>query len=98
MASFDYDVVIVGSGFGGSVAALRATVALVELAERSERHNAAVLDSEPPLPMLACRGECRLDHEENAETGRVKRSDCWKERCVARALSEVWLTAEVAVR
>ena len=24
MASFDYDVVIIGSGFGGSVAALRA--------------------------------------------------------------------------
>jgi flavin-dependent dehydrogenase len=24
MASFDYDVIIIGSGFGGSVAALRA--------------------------------------------------------------------------
>lgn len=25
MTSFDYDVIIIGSGFGGSVAALRAT-------------------------------------------------------------------------
>ena len=30
MASFDYDVVIIGSGFGGSVAALRVAVARVD--------------------------------------------------------------------
>ena len=39
MASFDYDVLIVGSGFGGSVAALRATekgyrVAVMESGKR----------------------------------------------------------------
>ncbi len=38
MASFDYDVVIIGSGFGGSVAALRAA----EKNERETLHEAAI--------------------------------------------------------
>ena len=42
MAEFDYDVVVVGSGFGGSVTALRLTekgykVAVLEAGRRFER-------------------------------------------------------------
>jgi cholesterol oxidase len=41
MASFDYDVVIIGSGFGGSVAAMRA-------AEKGYR--VGVMESGPRWP------------------------------------------------
>jgi cholesterol oxidase len=38
MASFDYDVVIIGSGFGGSVAALRAAEKGYYVAQIAETH------------------------------------------------------------
>jgi succinate dehydrogenase/fumarate reductase flavoprotein subunit len=47
MASFDYDVVIIGSGFGGSVAALRA-------AEKGYRSDApAMVTTACPAPVHA---------------------------------------------
>jgi hypothetical protein len=54
MANFDYDVVIIGSGFGGSVAALRAAekgVALLLLPvsrKRARRREASALRARTP--------------------------------------------------
>ena len=53
MADFDYDVIIIGSGFGGSVAALRAAEKgyRVGLMESGRRWN----DDERPAGMLQTR-------------------------------------------
>ena len=60
MASFDYDVIIIGSGFGGAIAAKRFTAAghtvtLLELGEESVRRSAV----QPAFQRLGSFGEAK---------------------------------------
>ena len=73
--SFDYDVVIIGSGFGGSVSALRLTekgykVAVLEAGRRFEDHefakNSFNLRKFLWMPALGCYGIQRIDFLKNA--------------------------------
>ena len=61
MASFDNDVIIVGSGFGGSVAALRAAEKgyLVGVMESGRRWKDEDVPKDPvrsAIPLMATRG------------------------------------------